>query len=58
MKGKLLVGILIGIATTLFVERNKWCQEKIQTLKEKGEEFLNKKCQCQAEEQQAEKEEK
>lgn len=41
-KGKLLVGILIGIAGTLFVSKNKWCQEKIQQLKEKGEEVLNR----------------
>ena len=53
MKGKLVIGILVGIAATLFVQKNKWCQEKLQTLKEKGEEFLEKhNCQCQAEEQQ------
>lgn len=52
-KGKLLVGILIGIAGTLFVSKNKWCQEKIQALKEKGEEVLER-CKCQKEEPAAE----
>ncbi len=51
-KGKLLVGILIGIAGTLFVSKNKWCQEKIQQLKEKGEEVLER-CKCQKEEEPA-----
>ncbi len=41
-KGRMLIGILIGVAATLFVSKNKWCQDKIQQLKEKGEEVLNK----------------
>lgn len=48
-KGKLLVGILIGIALDQFVTKNKWCQEKIQSLKQKGEEVLEK-CKCQNQE--------
>ena len=41
-KGKMLVGILIGIAATLFVSKNKWCQEQLAKAKEKGEEILNR----------------
>lgn len=41
-KGKMLVGILIGIAATLFVSKNKWCQEQLAKAKEKGEEILSK----------------
>lgn len=51
-KGKLLVGILIGIVLDQFVSKNKWCQEKIQVLKEKGEEVLGR-CKCQKEEEPA-----
>lgn len=51
MKGKLALGIVIGVATTLFVQNNKWCQEKIGALKEKGNEFLEKCQQQKAEEE-------
>lgn len=51
-KGKLLVGILIGIAGTLFVSKNKWCQEKIvQPVEGKVKDFVDKcKTKCQEEE--------
>lgn len=48
-KGKMLVGILIGIVVTVFVQKNKWCQEQLAKAKEKGEEILNK-CKHQTEE--------
>jgi len=48
-KGRGLLGFIIGVAATVFVMKNKWCQEKIQKAKEKGEEILNKKCNCQDE---------
>ena len=41
-KGKGLLWFIIGSAATVFVMKNKWCQEKIQSLKEKGEEVLNR----------------
>lgn len=56
MKGKSFLVGLICFAAGIFVSKNKWCQEKIQTLKEKGEEILNKKCRCQEEEPAVEEE--
>lgn len=50
MKGKSFLVGLIAFAAGVFVCKNKWCQEKIQNLKEKGEAILNnKKCNCQEE---------
>ena len=56
-KGKLLVGILIGIAGTLFVSKNKWCQEKIvQPVEGKVKNFVDKCKKCQEEKPAAEEE--
>lgn len=45
-KGKLFLTGLIAFAAGIFVSKNKWCQEKIQMAREKGEEVLGR-CKCQ-----------
>ena len=45
-KGKLFLTGIIAFAAGIFVCKNKWCQEKIQKAREKGEEILGK-CNCQ-----------